>query len=90
MNRATAPANGTRSDAPTAPDALGAQAGRRRMNRVMTAILVVYLCVVVAIMVMRQVAPTPDLFLIFASIVAVIWWRGMFRRVSAAPTTPGG
>jgi membrane-associated phospholipid phosphatase len=57
-------------------DAASAHAqGRRRMTRVTSVILIVYLCVVVGIMVIRQVAPTPDLFLIFASVVAVMLGR---------------
>jgi membrane-associated phospholipid phosphatase len=50
--------------------------GSRGLNGVMTTILVGYLLVVVAIMVIRQVTPTPDIFLIFASIVAVMLGRG--------------
>lgn len=42
----------------------------------MTGILVVYLALVVTIMVVRQVTPTPDIFIIFASIVAVMLGRG--------------
>ncbi len=52
------------------------QIGSRGLNGVMTGILVGYLLVVLAIMVVRQVTPTPDIFLIFASIVAVMLGRG--------------
>ena len=51
-------------------------AGARRLTRAMTGILIVYLALVVAIMVIRHVTPTPDIFVIFASIVAVIMGRG--------------
>jgi membrane-associated phospholipid phosphatase len=50
--------------------------GSRGLNRAMTVILVGYLLMVVLIMVVRQVTPTPDIFVIFASIVAVIFGRG--------------
>jgi membrane-associated phospholipid phosphatase len=50
-------------------------AGARRLNRALTVILIGYLIVVVVIMVVRQVTPTPDIFIIFASIVAVILGR---------------
>jgi membrane-associated phospholipid phosphatase len=42
----------------------------------MTVMLVGYLLLVLIIMVVRQVAPTPDIFVIFASIVAVMLGRG--------------
>lgn len=50
--------------------------GSRGLNRVMTGILIGYLLLVVVIMVVRQVTPTPDIFLIFASVVAVMLGRG--------------
>jgi membrane-associated phospholipid phosphatase len=50
--------------------------GSRGLNRAMTVILVGYLLIVVLIMVVRQVTPTPDIFLIFASIVAIMFGRG--------------
>lgn len=60
-----------------APDAAPERRiGSRGLNGTMTVILVGYLLVVVTIMVVRQVTPTPDIFLIFASIVAVILGRG--------------
>jgi membrane-associated phospholipid phosphatase len=52
------------------------QIGSRGLNRAMTVMLVGYLVLVVGIMVVRQVAPTPDIFVIFASIVAVMLGRG--------------
>ena len=48
----------------------------RRLTGVMTGILVAYLALVVTIMIVRQITPTPDIFIIFASIVAVMLGRG--------------
>ena len=50
--------------------------GSRGLNQAMTIMLVGYLVLVVVIMVVRQVTPTPDIFVIFASIVAVMLGRG--------------
>jgi membrane-associated phospholipid phosphatase len=63
---------------PSAPPGAPAERriGSRGLNGVMTAILVGYLLIVVVIMVVRQVTPTPDIFLIFASVGAVILGRG--------------
>ena len=60
----------------TAPDATVAQIDSRGLNRAMTVMLVGYLALVVVITVVRQVTPTPDIFVIFASIVAVMLGRG--------------
>lgn len=47
----------------------------RRLSRAMTAILLVYLGIILAFMLVRQVKPTPDLFVVFGSIVAVMLGR---------------
>jgi membrane-associated phospholipid phosphatase len=62
--------------APAADEESHGTISSRGLNRVMTVFLIGYLLIVVAIMVIRQVTPTPDIFLIFASIVAVMLGRG--------------
>ena len=48
----------------------------RSVRRLTLGILVVYLGIIVVLMIVRQVKPTPDLFVLFASAVAVMLGRG--------------
>ena len=50
--------------------------GSRRLTRAMTVLLIGYLAIVVVLMAVRHVTPTPDIFVIFVSVVAVMLGRG--------------
>lgn len=60
---------------PTTPAADEAHHGRS-LNRFTTVLLIGYLAFIVAFMVLKRAAVTPDVFVVFVSVVAVMLGRG--------------